>query len=562
MDHKNIEIIRVPRFQSYHAVFLLALACGVIYWRIIGFDFYVTGERMLNGQSTPVSFAVWGILENLASQLTGIASNTAVFHFVNLTLHWLNSISVYFLLLFLFGAVNTVPAFLGSVFFAVHPIQAESVAWVYGIKELIACAAGLAAVRFALNDIERPALRGYLACLAFFILALLSNPQMLALPLVVLALHWCRPSCNWVQARRTLAPWCGVGAIAFVALLIFQSRAQSYQPVAGVPYWFRPFEVLANISVYTGAVAFLRPLSTGPIHSIRSYWSSAWFWCLALSSLLGLVVIYRLRFRYPILFAAVGVGVAGVLGVLGFVAFPQQIVSDVADHYAYFSMVGASIIFAAAAMVWTGPRALVTALTLLLICATVTCRRLPNWSSRLAYSYARLDVNPDNAFFQSDTGVVLIEQGQVAAGIWHLAEAQGLDPENTVHLRNLEIAYVYAGEVSNLLRTYRAHLKAKPNQAVVSYELGNLLLMQGEVESGVKELRRAVELDATLKTHEFVLGEYLMASRPKYNVNLDALKKGAELLPDVESVRRVAAISESLKKWPNLFKVPAPEFIR
>ncbi len=110
------------------------------------------------------------------------------FHAVNLLLHALNALLVFFL-------IRTVSrsrkmAFFTSLLFALHPLRVESVAWVTERKDLLFTFFFLLALHFYSYYLKKDSGRDYLFTLLFFSCAILSKMSALALPAVLLLMDW------------------------------------------------------------------------------------------------------------------------------------------------------------------------------------------------------------------------------------------------------------------------------------------------------------------------------------------------------------------------------------
>ena len=202
---------------------------------------------------TPVAYTVWGMLAWLAhapaEPKTGISLNPHVFHTANLILHLLTATVAYFLLKQLLN--HRWAAAAGALLFAIHPVQVESVAHASGIQGLLCGLFGLLAVHLYVLAIishahlespdqslpsisaepgtnqrargNRPNFAGLytLATLAF-VLALLSKPAAMTVPLLAAVLHavWLR--CRAVKAGRLLGSWLLLALPAAIIVRVIQ----------------------------------------------------------------------------------------------------------------------------------------------------------------------------------------------------------------------------------------------------------------------------------------------------------------------------------------------------
>ena len=141
------------------------------------------------GVATPYYRPLLEIIYRLEYRLFGL--DPFGFHLFNVTVHVLNSLLLYTLLVQLIQARPT--AFAAALIFLVHPVQTEAVACVAGISNLVFALFCFLSFLFYLagrNSQSPWRIAHSLACLIFFVLALLSKEQAVVLPFIVLAGEW------------------------------------------------------------------------------------------------------------------------------------------------------------------------------------------------------------------------------------------------------------------------------------------------------------------------------------------------------------------------------------
>src|SRR5207253_11111469 len=122
-------------------------------------------------------------------------------------------------------------AAVGALFFAIHPLRVESVAWASERRDVLAAlfylAPVLASLRMAEEERSGRARRWYLVSLACFVLSLLSKAWGITLPVVLLALDVfpLRRAARLLEEVPFAALALGAAALAFAA--------QQHQPPLG-----------------------------------------------------------------------------------------------------------------------------------------------------------------------------------------------------------------------------------------------------------------------------------------------------------------------------------------
>jgi protein O-mannosyl-transferase len=114
--------------------------------------------------------------------------NTSIIHIDNVILHILNTILLYYFIILLFK--NRTAAFVASLIFAIHPIQVEAVCWLMGRKDLLMALFSLLTCIFWVKKIYTNKSMHFVLSLIFLILACLSKPTALILPLLLLLIYF------------------------------------------------------------------------------------------------------------------------------------------------------------------------------------------------------------------------------------------------------------------------------------------------------------------------------------------------------------------------------------
>ena len=136
-------------------------------------------------------------------------------HLTSLALHILTSI---LLLRFLYRATGCYwPGALSTALFAIHPLRAESVAWVAERKDVLSGLLAVVTMNFYFAYTQRSSWGLYVAVIVTFALGLAAKPMLVTLPFVLLLFDWW-PLRRWGRqsleeastsdkpARRTI-PW-------------------------------------------------------------------------------------------------------------------------------------------------------------------------------------------------------------------------------------------------------------------------------------------------------------------------------------------------------------------
>lgn len=138
---------------------------------------------------TDMSIANWHPITMLSHVLmAGLfgKDSASPHHVANIVLHVANALLLYAVLFRMTGAAW--PSLVATLLFAVHPLRAESVAWVSERKGLLCAFFGLLALLAYERYARKPSIAKYMLVFTGFVLGLLSKAALLPLPFALLLL--------------------------------------------------------------------------------------------------------------------------------------------------------------------------------------------------------------------------------------------------------------------------------------------------------------------------------------------------------------------------------------
>ena len=269
--------------------------------------------------------------------------NPHVFHGVNLALHAINALLAFFLIRR--TVKSDIPAALGALLFALHPLQVESVAWVSEVRGLLSAAFALLGMIFYLKaSAEDDALWTIRsgAALVLFVLALLAKPTAVMAPFVLFVWDMFYVKRPWLSVVLRVLPWFAVAGI-FTSIT---HLSQPCAPDAALPSWAPGLITVDTIGFYIEKLFWPFNLSAEygrtPERVIANhlYFSTV----AAFVTLVLFCAVYAKR--TPWLVPGVLTFVLFLLPVSGVVPFAYQYFSTVADRYAYLALLGPAFIVA------------------------------------------------------------------------------------------------------------------------------------------------------------------------------------------------------------------------
>jgi hypothetical protein len=326
------------------------------------FDFYSYNWHPLTWMSHALDYALWGL-------------NPLGHHLTNIILHAINTFFVVFLVIRLLDAFkrtvrNGQSSFLNEqtkliaagttgLLFGLHPLHVESVAWVAERKDLLCALFYLLTIITYTNyarsvteeapqkiSFPRFINKHYLLALAFFILALLSKPMAVSLPVVLLLLDWF--PYNRIQSFKTLwsaliekLPLIVLSFISSIVTVLAQKSGGAISSIEIVPLSIRVLVGAKALISYLLKMAL--PLNLVPFYPyprdvsfVSLGYLSAVLLVIGLTA--GCVVLIK---KQKLWLAAWGYYVVTLLPVLGIIQVGGQ---SMADRYTYLPSLGPFII--------------------------------------------------------------------------------------------------------------------------------------------------------------------------------------------------------------------------
>jgi protein O-mannosyl-transferase len=475
-----------------------------------------------------VQHAIWGL-------------NPLPYHLVNIALHAANVVLLWLVL----RRMQVRGAWLGAAVWGLHPVLAESVAWVTELKNTQSCLFYLLAIWFFLkwrtagNGAGRPGTeRHYILALICAVLAILSKASTVMLP-VVLGLVWW-----WNEGR-----WRWRNVFRLMPFLLISAAAsgwtiweQQFHSGATGPEWSQSrLErlVIAGKAVwfYLGKLLWPDPLIfIYPRWEINVAHSTAYLPVLALGIVLFLLWLGRRGWAGPVFFAF-AYFVISLFPVLGFFNVYFFRYSFVSDHFQYLASLG-PIALAVAGLITVLSRFsqsrsfLEPALggTLLLALGLLTWRHCGKFANPEILWQTTLARNPACWMAHSNLGLLRKNQGRLDEAIEHYHQAIRLDPNAWDALNDLGAALVSQGRFEEGIECYRRALQIDPTRFAVQNNLGHALAGEGRFEEAIECYRQALRLNPNYSDALNNLGVAL-TSRGRLDEAIENYRRAIQINP-------------------------------
>lgn len=445
--------------------------------------------------------------------------HAAMYHTTNLLLHLGNVVLVFLVARALTRRV--LMSHIAALAFAIHPMNADAVAWLATRSNLLATLFSLATLLAYLRYTSRPgwgrrgacrsgarqALYSLTPAVALFGLAALSKPTAVALPVTLLLIDLYRRRPYWRERRPVWLPILDklpfFAIAALIGMVAVHFRADTVDPVG--------YTLVQRVLVGCTALVTYLVKAVVPVHLAMAYAYPAKVgghlaWYLYLSPVVLVVATGALLLVRPTRRVAVfGLGFF-LVNIL-----PSQAVwlidSYTANRYAYLPYVGLFLIAGygieqalARARTWRPPHAYRVVAGVFAAAAVTLCfatgLRGAQWSDTRTIMTASIAAEPRVAFVYTSRGIEELNDGDYAP-----ARA---DFEQTLRLDgNYVLAYFYLGKIKHIdgddsgaIDAFNQALSRDANFSVAYAERGRSEVALHDTTRALSDFTEAIALDS------------------------------------------------------------------
>jgi protein O-mannosyl-transferase len=459
----------------------------------------------------------------LDAQVFGL--NPGGYHFVNVLLHTIGVLLLFFALRQMTGATWR-SAFVAALF-AIHPLRAESVAWISERKDVLSGVffflALLAYVRYA----RKSGLGAYLVLTACFTLGLLAKAMLVTLPFLLLLLdYWplrrfavvvetavdarARPPASVSRLILEKLPLLALVGATSIATILSQEQA-----LAAASSWLMRWRVenaLVTIWIYLREMVWPVHLAVFYPHPKGSI--LLWVVILALFFFLAVSVgVFLWRKKYPYLFTGWFWYVGMLVPVIGLVQVGLQ---AHADRYTYLPQIGIYILVTWGVADLFAVRksnrlilgGLATAIIAMLM--IVAGRQTGYWSDPVRFWAHTLAVTENNDIAERGMGTALLKVGRIEEAITHDRAALRIHPHDPLGLTNLANALMQNKELPEAIEHYREVVRLSPNDSELRCNLAKALAQNGAPQEANEQFRAALRIRPSSSDAAYSLGNALL----------------------------------------------------
>lgn len=487
--------------------------------------------------------------------------NETGYHAVNLLLHLLNVILVFYAVSLL--SDKTAVALVASLLFGIHPLHVESVAWAAELKDLLYTFFFLASYIYYLKYLKNPKKKYYFVALLLFAASLLSKAMAASLPLLLILTDYFKERKITRETLIEKVPFFLMALIVGIVAVLVQDASGSTEFAAVITFPQRI--IFASYGFITYLYKLLVPLNLSSFYPYPSMVGLEYYAYLLL--FLGLIafLVYFRRNAKKIIFG-IGFFTVTILLVLQLLPVGRTIM---ADRYSYIPSIG--IFYLAGegfAFLWNRKLKL-TGILLLTVFSVLfsvkTFARCGVWKKDLtlwndvirqydsvaeAY-YNRgvffmnqkrneealrdfdkaIELKPASASTYNNRGIVYANEKRFDEAIADFNKAVELNPKNALAYNNRGNYFKNANKNKEAISDFNTAIKLNPDFSEPYNNRGSVYITERRLDEALNDFNKAIKLNPNNPESYFNRGIVFLYER-RSDEAISNFNKAIELKPD------------------------------
>jgi len=504
-------------FKNKLAIYtILAIITFAAFWQVDQFEFINFDDNVYVSENVVVQsgltqegffwafgtkyFGLWNPLVWLSfmADYEFYGLHAGGYHVTNLILHILSTLLLFRLFSTMTGEIWK-SAFVAA-FFALHPLHVESVAWVSERKDVLSAFFWMLTLCLYVFYTEKQSIKRYLLVVFSFVLALLSKPMVVTLPVIMILLdYWPLKRFENQKGLSDTIVWQLREKLPLLALSVVIVIITFYNPNESFPHKIIPLDIrLAN-----APVAFVT-------YVVKTFWphdmaifypfpSQIPVWQIIGSVLLIIIMtaaVLAIVKRLPHLF--VGwfwfiITIAPVIGILQIGDFAM------ADRYHYLPSIGIAMMLA-----WGIPHfikrevlrkyiLLPVALVFLASLAFLACQQCAYWRNNIELWNHAIQATEDNYMAHNNLASALLEKGETEKAMHHYHEAIAINHYPAAYY-NIGVIYYRMGQHQQSIEYFKKAIREKADYAAAYFNLGIVYQTLGLPQQALEQYNEATRL--------------------------------------------------------------------
>lgn len=454
-------------------------------------EFFTPNRQHLYHPLTMLSFA-------LEYRIAGL--DPRVFHATNLFLHLCNIILVFWFVSLLTKRKEI--ALIVAFFFALHPMQVESVAWISERKDVLYGFFYLAALVAYIKFMERKRWLMYFLLLLLFSCSLLSKPAAVTLPVILLLTDFYKGRSFTLASLLEKAPLFVMSLVVGMIPFLYQKTTGDIKELAS-DYTLFDRLFLASYAVGFYMIKFIAPVKICAIYYLPGKVNGLLPLVYYLSPLfpLGLaMVVYKTFSRHREIFYGSLFFIITISLVLQIIPIARAIT---ADRYTYIPCIGFALIAGHLYARYAARKTVKTVFLAIFCCYLVIfpfmiLSRIPVWHDGLALFNDVVEKNPDQPHGWAARANVKMKMNDNLAAVEDFKKAIALDIREVEAYNNCGACLYNLNRSEEAVGYFDRAIEMNPAYAMAYYNRGRALERTGgRNQQVIADYTQAIRYDSS-----------------------------------------------------------------
>ena len=438
-------------------------------------------------------------------------------HFSNVLLHILAMCLLFYFLLKL--NLEKGVAFLFTLIFSIHPLTAQTVAFISGRNDSLLALFVFPSLIFFINFLQTQKRKYFIWHLIFFTLALFTKETGIVLPAicifyVLIFIGWKKIKENYKTYLKFGAGWAGITALWFLTRMYVLHNF-----IGNAPYnvFFSIYKNLPSLIPAIGKIFLPFNLSVFPVMKDMTL-------SLGTISLILLIVYFILSEKKNLKLI--------LFGFLWFFTFifltlikPIGTVPEFSENRIYLPMFG--FIFVIWGLGWIkiplfikdkinfennkNKILLIISISIILILSSITLYRNQYYKNKLNFWKNATETSPSFAFNHNNLGAMYYLDGNKDNAEKEFKRALELNPAEPMAHNNLGLIYANKNQTAEAEEEYKKELEINPNYDNAYYNLGLLYWGQKREKEAIDKWKKILEINPNFQFPQQII-QILQAS--------------------------------------------------
>jgi tetratricopeptide (TPR) repeat protein len=503
--------------------------------------------RPMQELSNMIDFALWGL-------------NPTGFHLTNTVLHAAVGMLVFLLILRLTG--DLLASVVGSLFYAVHPVHTEAVAYIAGradpLYSVFMLISLLLFIKYVNSTGKNPVV--YFLSIFFFVVSLLAKEMVFTLPIILFfyMFYFLRHTEKQNLYEKYKWTWLPYGIIVGIYGFL-RATVLSFSDIAPasafnkIPFVLRILTFFRTIVTYFSLLIMPVDLHMERTISItRNVFEPSALFALLLVS----AIFWAIYWTYKKNLRLISFSIVWFFVFLLPVSNIVPINSFLAEHWIYMASVGIFLILGSfVSFVWQKIPRGARSLHIAFLCAVIvplilyargTVLRNKDWHNEISFFNSTLKYHPKNARLYLNLGNTYYEKKQIDKAIEQYKKAIEINKKYAVAYGNIGSAYLNKRMPKKAEEYLKKAIAYKYNYPIAHYNMGIIYFNRREYNKALEELDIATQqLPQLYQAHNMKGRTYMKIRKPREA--LAAFEESLRIYPSQPLIQRTVEKLSKLK---------------